>query len=745
MNKVLNPLFVCLGVLSGTIFSQSTYAGPPPRLVAIVIVVTNANSDVPEITRLPYTRNDAECVLQSLRKWSPTDCVINKLIEDADERSPQPTKANIETLVPEWLDECTATDTVVVFFSGHGIRQGDGDQFNAIVPSDVNRANFQDSVVPVQWLRKQLGRCKAQTKFLLLDSCHAGGEGDVPTGGVVKSSGTAQDTLDVITIASCGAGEKSHYWKDRNLSIFSFWLGEALRGNADANGDGMISSDELFKYVYEKVRGTASDLGVKQNPVRIVRSGVQGDPIITKASQPLKSLDDFLDDAARHVSATMQQKGIHYTGTLEFFVRSSDGKEKLDRSEFGLLATRCAEKLTDRLVANLPKGYETVRRGIIESKLAEQQISVDDIYSGRMSEAMGTVKFVDRDAVQSFVVGKLSKTETDGVIDITCELSGLPNMTVLGNFSGRVCLSRAEIAELGTSRQAPKPKKFTATAEAATTTVGPGVFPDYRPGISVPGSVGEKDIALPASVEMASLVPLDAADVRMFRVTFEVKRRNQYVQVRPIYKDGKVFIPLEKGDVYRLRIHNPLTETIHARVLIDGLNTLPERIAAPEPVKFMAVASDNEMEYIESLRASGAVVVQDESGQFYQAAAPRGLDDARTWIFAPGREAIIPGFIHEVGASGNYKEFRVTDASFSVGGQTNFTSQLGLVTIGFFTAVPSEPVVTDTAGLRTVGTGMGYKYRRPVVVNDTTIPGGILETHQYFYAPLKFVRSTAIQ
>ena len=739
MNKGLNSFFVCLSVLLGMV-GQSAHAGPSPRLVAIVIAVTNANSDVPEITRLPYTQNDAECVLQSLRKWSLADCVIHKLIEAGDEKATQPTKANIEALVPEWLAECTASDTVLVFFSGHGIRQGDDNQLNAIVPSDVNNENFQDSVVPVQWLRKQLGRCKAQTKFLLLDSCHAGGEGGVPIGGSVKALDSDQSTLDVITIASCGAGEKSHYWKDQNLSIFSYWLGEALRGNADTNDDGMISADELYKYVYEKVCSTASDLGVKQTPVRIVRSGVQGDPIIMKTSQPIKSLDDFLDDVARQVSATMQQKGIHCTGALEFFARHPNGTECLDRSEFGLLANRCAEKLNERLMANLPIGYETVRQEMIVSTLAEHHVSVNDVYSGKMSDVMGTLKSIDKSSLRSFVVGKLSKTDTEGVLDIICVLTGLPNMTTLGSVTGRVCLSQAEIAEMGTSMQVTKPKSPAATTEVTSTATGPGVFPDYRPGISAPGSVDGKDVAVSTIVgtSMPTLVPLDAA--RMFRVVFEVKRKSQYVQVRPISKNGKVFIPLERGDVYRLRIHNPLPETVHVRVLVDGLNTLPERIVFPEQVKFMAVTTDRLMNYVESLKASGAVIVQDENGQFYQVAAPRGLDDARTWVFAPGREAVIPGFIHEVGLSGNYKEFRVTDASFSMGGQTNFTSQLGLVTIGFFTSVPSEPVVMGIPGARTVGTGMGYKYRRPIMVNESTIPGGILETHQYFYAPLHDIR-----
>ncbi len=737
----LNNTLRCITFLAAAVIVLTTADlharhEPAQRLIAIVIAVSNTQSDVPEITRLPYTLNDAECVLQALRKWSFADCRIHKLIEDGGREATQPTKANIESRLPEWLRDCSATDTVIVFLSGHGISRDEDGQFNAIVPSDVDGKNLQDSVVQVRWLREQLGCCKAQTKFLFLDCCHAGGEGGLSeqSEGVVKSAAPSHEALDVVTIASCGAGEKSHYWKDLNLSIFSFWLGEALRGNADTNGDREISSDELYKYVYENVRKTASDLGFVQNPVRILRSGVQGDPIVMKTSQNVKSLDDFLDDVARQISATMQQKEISNTGTLEFFALSTGGTEILGRSEFGLLSSRCAEKLNGRLLANLPKGYDVIKRQMIESTLRSKNITIDDVFSGKMSEAVGTVKFIGAESIKSFIVGKITKTDKEDIVDISCELTGLPNITVLKNFSGRVCLSQIEIAEKSSLMQAPKltnqepGKKIAAVAQASD-----GVLPDYRSAISVPEPIGARDVAQPVTSETPTLVPLSENDVRMFRVRFEVKRSGQFHQLQPVFRDGKTYIPLELGDVYRIRIHNPLSEYVMVRVLVDGLNTLPEKIVVPEKVKFAAVASDDLMQYVESLKAAGAMIVQD-GNSFYQVAAPMGLDNARPWQFAPGTEALISGFFCEVGASGKYNEFQVTDASFSIGGQTNFTGQLGIITIGFFKAVPSEPVVPAT-NARSVGTRMGYKYRLPVMVDFSMIPGGILETQQFFYAP----------
>lgn len=753
---IVAGLFLALA-LAVTSFSLHAADSSPGRIVGIVISVSNEGSTIPVITKLPYTSNDAEFILQALTKWSYGERAIDKLIEGGS--GSQPTRSNIIKLVPQWLDEAGPQDTVIVYFSGHGVSRDKAGQANYLVPCDVDEKDLTGSSVSVQWLRKELGLCKARSKFLFLDCCHAGGEGpdEIQTesfDGIVKSavpSIVADDVLDVVTIAGCGAGEKSHYWKEQNISLFSYWLGEALRGAADGNQDHQITADELFKYVYDNVRNTASDLGFRQNPVRIVRSGISGDPVVMKTSRPIKTLDEFLEDVARQIAATLQRKNITSTGTLEFFASSPDGKEMLARSEFGLLSTNCADKLQNLLLAHLPNNYYVVRRQMIESRLREEKVSTSEIFAGKTVEVIGTVKFIDRNSIGSFVVGKIAKTDEGGVVDIKCDLSGLPNMTVLGSYSGRVRLSQAEIAGLGLSMRAPIPgKKFQAVAPAApdpkpsvaptmVASVGPGVDPEYRPGLEPPRSSFEKDIILPDTVESASLVPLAPEETRMFRVTFEVRRGNRFHMVPPIRLGNRIYIPLERGDVYRIRILNPLPEQVMVRLLVDGLNTLPEKIVPPVKTKFVAVAEDTEMEYIQSLKESGAIIVQDIKGEFYQVAAPRGLDNARSWKFAPGQESVIPGFFHEVGAGGQYTEFRVTDAPFSVAGRTRFDTQLGLISIGFFKSISVDlgADLSDSDGVKTrrVGTGMGYRYRRSVNVDMTVMPGGILETQQYYYAP----------
>jgi hypothetical protein len=451
-------------------------------------------------------------------------------------------------------------------------------------------------------------------------------------------------------------------------------------------------------------------------------------------------LDQLLKDIARKISARMQERNITVTGTLPFLSISQNETITVGPAEFGLLPGNCTEKLEQHLAGFLPNDYISVRHQMVASTLAEHGLRVEDVYSGKMEQAIGTMKFVDTKNLRSFIVGKISRTSQEGVVDVSCELTGLPNITVLGTFSGRVQLSQAEIAGMGRSMQAPQ--IAVALSSSKITAIAPpsnSVDPEYRPGLTATETTAPVTATSETSVtpiSSVSLVPFDATMTQLFRVTIVVKHGNKFVPVRPIQQGNRTYLPLERGDVYRIKIYNPTSEAVMVRVLVDGLNTLPEKIEEPQKVKFVAVTTTDFMQHIESLKKAGAIIVQNEANEFFRIASPSGLDAARPWIVKPQKEVEIPGFFHNVGLQGGYKEFRVTESPFSVGGQTNFTDQLGLITVGFFAAIPENSPDSQILE-RGVGTGMGYRYRQNVVVNESLIIGGLLETQQYYYAPRK--------
>ena len=68
-----------------------------------------------------------------------------------------------------------------------------------------------------------------------------------------------------MILTASDANEVSMEKDELNHGVFTYYLLEGLRGKADADGDGVITLDEVYKYVSMKVpQATGQD----QHPVK---------------------------------------------------------------------------------------------------------------------------------------------------------------------------------------------------------------------------------------------------------------------------------------------------------------------------------------------------------------------------------------------------------------------------------------------------------------------------------------------
>jgi uncharacterized caspase-like protein len=86
------------------------------------------------------------------------------LMTDDSPDSLQPRLKNLRDKVPEFLKKVGEKDTVVLFFSGHGVSQRDE---TCLVPSDFQRKAAVETGLPARELREALTNCKAKTKSLM--------------------------------------------------------------------------------------------------------------------------------------------------------------------------------------------------------------------------------------------------------------------------------------------------------------------------------------------------------------------------------------------------------------------------------------------------------------------------------------------------------------------------------------------------------------------------------------------------
>ena len=611
-------------------------------------------------SHLRYTINDVRQIAKTLheRGGVPKDRIL-QITDDASNPRFQPLRNSLMAELPDWLAKCAPEDRILVYFSGHGFRDSEGKMY--LAPIDCDPGNPEPTGIAIEWFREQISRCRAGFKLLVIDACHAGSEkGEDDTKGIAaKDLGEPfRDLGGVITLASSTGDEKSQIWEEKKQSLFSYWLNEGLRGHADVDGDNRIDVDELNKYVHRNVTRTAQDhFPHQQTPVRIVRSGTPGVPVVLEL-KPL-SLKQVLADIADQLAWAMQDQKLQRIAVLEFTNDTKVGE--LLGANFGLVGRYCSEQIAHHLTELGGDRFTVVSRRRLQSALRDQQFNVNDLGSAsaleRLSDTVGGLPVL--------ALGTL-RNRAGRVINLKCELMHTDSGNVAASAAGVAWLNESEWAMLGQS--------------AATNLA---LLP---PGGTSTHSKDEQITQVVSQLDDAAQGPHPLADPNFpYRVRLKVNGEER----KGVLRGNDWFIPLRKGEVYEINVENLSGRPVLMRLLVDGLNTLPEK--------------------------------QQTKGITTMLVAPRvNLDKARHWILDPSVAKLfaIRGFVTETGAGGRLREFLVTDADQSLAARQKFTDQVGLITAAFYL-----PKGSTRGGL---GTGLGTERAEDIQERGGTQVGDLL-------------------
>ncbi len=546
---------------------------------------------------------------------------------------------------------------MLVYFSGHGFRDNDGKLY--LAPIDCDPADAAPTGVAVEWFRGQLASCKAKTKLLVLDACHAGTEkGEDDRRSVsAKDLGTPfRDLEGVVTLASSTTDEKSQIWEEKQQSLFTYWLNQGLKGHADRDADAAVTIDELYDYVFRNVTHSAkSRFSLAQTPVRIVRTGTLGVPVVVRLKP--QGLKQVLADVAEQLAWAMEERKLGKVGVLEFTNDTKLGE--LLGADFGLLGRYCATELERQLMAAGGDKFGVIDNRRLQSALKAQGFGLKDLGSpdalAELSRRAGGMRAIALGTLQN---------RTGRVVTIQCKLLRTDGDDLAGSAGGSALLNESEWAMLGRSIV---------------------VEPDDRrpplPNESAPAGGTQPSLVdlLVNRIDQRAQGPHPMMDPRFpLRVKVMVKDpvSGEVEERKGVFRGNDLYVPLRRGDVYELWVQNDTDQLVLMRLLVDGLNTLPDR-----PGKGMVVEP-----------AGGA------GG--YAPAVRVNLDEARHWVLDPraGKVNAVRGFFTKTGSDGRLLEFKVVDAQDSVAARQQFTDQIGLITAAFY-----DP----KGGPRRVGTAFG--------------------------------------
>ena len=188
--------------------------------------------------------------------------------------------SSIIEAIDEFFDQKKPDDLLVLYFSGHGVRDELGALYLAV--KNTFRSRLRSTAIKSDYIREVMDQSRSRRQVLVLDCCNSGAfqQGTKAATGV--SVGTASAFEGgygrIILTASDStqfAWEGDKVIGETDNSLFTHFLVEGLEGEADMDGDGRITVDELYDYAYEKVKHATP----KQTPSKF-SSKQQGEIIL---------------------------------------------------------------------------------------------------------------------------------------------------------------------------------------------------------------------------------------------------------------------------------------------------------------------------------------------------------------------------------------------------------------------------------------------------------------------------------
>jgi hypothetical protein len=169
-------------------------------------------------------------------------------------------------------------DMVIIYFAGHGasekdVMSPDGDGLEKyLLPYDADPRDLYASALPMNEVSRIFNRIRSERLIFIADACYSGASG----GRTISLAGVRANISDAfldriasgkgrVILTASGANEVSGEDDELRHGVFTYFLLEGLRGRADTDKDGIITVDEVYRYVSREVpRAT----GQEQHPVK---------------------------------------------------------------------------------------------------------------------------------------------------------------------------------------------------------------------------------------------------------------------------------------------------------------------------------------------------------------------------------------------------------------------------------------------------------------------------------------------
>jgi len=240
-----------------------------------VLVGVNQYDDKINYGSLHVCVKDVEVVREQLIAGGFDIARIRLLTDNTEEL---PARDNILVALQSIADATEPDDLLLFYYSGHG-DEDKGESY--LVARNGRRLVLRDTAVSVSRVKEIMEQAPARAKILILDSCHSGadigGKGPKPMSAEFIRR-VFEQAEGLAILASCKQGQLSYEWGEKERSVFTHYLLEALAGQADRNGKGFVTVQDINLHVTDGVKLWAAQHDVSQTPT--LQYTVAGDIVI---------------------------------------------------------------------------------------------------------------------------------------------------------------------------------------------------------------------------------------------------------------------------------------------------------------------------------------------------------------------------------------------------------------------------------------------------------------------------------
>ena len=216
------------------------------------LIIANTEYTDPGLAQLTAPGKDAEDFARVLK--DPDICAFDDVKVLLNQLS-----SSVIEIIDEFFDQKKPDDLLVLYFSGHGVRDELGSLYLAVKNTIRNR--LRSTAIKSDYVREAMDQSRSRRQVLILDCCNSGAYAQGTKAATGVSIGTASAFEAgygrIILTASDStqfAWEGDKVIGETDNSLFTHFLVKGLEGEADLDGDGSMTVDELYDYAYEKVK-----------------------------------------------------------------------------------------------------------------------------------------------------------------------------------------------------------------------------------------------------------------------------------------------------------------------------------------------------------------------------------------------------------------------------------------------------------------------------------------------------------